>query len=132
MKCRDKAWVLQPLSRLCLTKKPLSWPESLRVSLPFAVAIYAIREELDGFRSYFDRKFVLYDVPEPPMETVLSARAQELIKTHPVFTFLDVDDVEEVEDSKCVLVERCPRMEYRPTLRISYFVGILLTEEYAR
>lgn len=57
---------------------------------------------------------------------------RDLLKGIRFLRFYTFDEVEEVEDSKCVLVERCPSTEYRPVLRISYFFSILLTEEYAR
>ncbi|KIO16657.1 hypothetical protein M407DRAFT_12705 [Tulasnella calospora MUT 4182] len=46
----NRTWLLQSLARLCLRSQPLSLPEALRISTPFAIAVAAIREEINAQR----------------------------------------------------------------------------------
>ncbi|KAG8915784.1 hypothetical protein FRC01_003507, partial [Tulasnella sp. 417] len=105
MEYRNRAWLLEGLSRLCLRDEPLSFSEASRVPTGFVIAIVAI---------------------QPPLETAMWNRAQSLVENDPVFESMprDVEAMEKQHERKCTpCKQKHSSLEYRPAVYATYLVA---------
>ncbi|KAG8995237.1 hypothetical protein FRB90_000223 [Tulasnella sp. 427] len=120
IKYRNKELLHKSISRLSLRKHPLTWDEAIKISVRYAVAVAAIREELIGIRTDLGRK---PNASESSLETAISGRAQEIVAGDKTFTFSHFDeDRVECRDRRPACLNYSTR-EYRPTAYTTYLVA---------
>ncbi|KAG9012618.1 hypothetical protein FRB90_006582 [Tulasnella sp. 427] len=119
-KYRNKELLHKSISRLSLRKQPLTLSEAMTISLLYAVAVAAIREELIGIRKDLGRK---PNASESSLETAMSSYAQEIVSGCEAFTFshFDEDPVERREHRPACL--NYSTRDYRPTAYTVYLLA---------